>query len=393
MPGGVPMSGIIVDKRHVKNKSAPNRKAFIDRYKHVLKKHVDRLAGADSRSITDIAKKREITINKKDLEEPEYSFGDQGIWDRVIPGNKQFNTGDRIPINPKGASQGAGQGGGESEVDDFVFTLTEDEFINILFSGLELPDFVKNGMKITEFSHMQRAGYRKEGSPCQLDLKKTFENAIARRIATKNTNEDKEVPYLDDIDLRYKNFLEVSKPSRQALMFCVLDVSGSMDETLKGWAKKYFLLLYMFLKKTYTDVEVVFIRHHDTAQEVPEKEFFYAKDTGGTTISSALRLVSDIIKERYSTNDINIYISQCSDGENWPDDTELSLDILRQELLPEIQYYAYLEVAQRRRFSMDNTWYNILDSQICPHHKKVKVGKASDEAHLFPVFRDLFKKS
>lgn len=384
--------GTIIDKRQVKNKSAPNRKAFIDRYRHVLKKHVDRLANSEGRSITDIAKKREITINKKDLEEPEYTYNQQdGSWDRVLPGNKEYNTGDTIPIKSE-KGKGAGKGGnGESEVDDFVFTLTEDEFIDILFSGLELPDFIKNGMKVTEFSHMQRAGYRKEGSPCQLDLKKTFENAIARRIATRET--DKEVPYLDDIDLRYKNFLEVSRPSRQALMFCILDVSGSMDETLKGWAKKYFLMLYLFLKKTYTDVEVVFIRHHDIAQEVEEKDFFYAKDTGGTTISSALRLVADIIKDRYSVNDINIYISQCSDGENWPDDSITSLDILRQELLPQIQYYAYLEVFARTRWQRGDTWFNILDDEICPFHKNVKVGKASHESELFPVFRDLFKKS
>lgn len=383
------MNGFIVDKRNVKNKSASNRKAFIDRYKHVIKKHVDRLSKSKSRSITDIAEKREITINKKDIKEPEYQYDNtEGVFDRILPGNKKYTNGDKIPIPQSGAGQGgSGNKNGDDGVDEFTFTLTEEEFYDILFSGMALPDFIKEGIKTVEFSHMQRAGYRKEGSPCQLDLKKTFENAIARRIATRNSDDTREVPYLDDIDLRYKNFLEVSKPSKHAVMFCILDVSGSMDEELKFWAKKYFLLLYVFLKRVYTSIEVVFIRHHDTAQEVEERDFFYAKDTGGTTISSAFRLTADIIKERYP-EDVNIYISQCSDGDNNSNDNDLALSILQDELLEKIQYYAYIEVCKGARWRTWTSWLKLLYDN---EHKKIAASEVTQEDEIFRVFRELFK--
>lgn len=379
-------SGQIIDRRTDKSKSAPNRKAFIDRNKDLMKEHVERLASSKNRSITDIADKRDITISKKSLDEPSYNYNDEGTFGRVLPGNKKYINGDKIPI-PK---DGGGKGNGEEQLDDFVFTLTKEEFLDILFSGMELPDLIKNGMKTVEFSHMQRAGYTKEGSPCQLDLKKTFENAIGRRIATRF--EGKKDTFLDDIDLRYKRFAEVTKPSREALMFCVLDVSGSMNEELKNWAKKYFLLLYLFLERQYTSTKIIFIRHHDTAKEVDEKEFFYDKDSGGTTISSALQLVSDIIKQRYNTNDINIYIAECSDGENYTDDNELACKILEEELLPHVQYYAYLEVCRDTRWQQEVTWARILWKLIMPTWKNTASQIAYSEKDIFEVFRNLFKK-
>jgi uncharacterized sporulation protein YeaH/YhbH (DUF444 family) len=383
--------GIIVDRRDTKNKSAANRKAYIERSKEVLKEHVERLANAKNRSITDIAKKRDITISKKTLKEPQYQYDmDSGSVDRIFPGNKKYVNGDHIPIDRSGEGGAGGLGGdGEEHLDEFTFTLTKEEFLNILFEGIELPDFIKNGMKTVEFSHMQRAGYTKDGSPCQLDLKKTFENAIGRRIATRT--EEKEPSYLDEIDLRYKNFAEVSKPSREAVMFCILDVSGSMSEVLKNWAKKYFLLLYLFLEKQYTNTKIIFIRHHDIAREVDEKNFFYGTDTGGTVISSALRLTADIIAERFNANDINIYIAECSDGDNTTNDNELCLEILKNELLPVVQYYAYLEVIEDARYASSRTWGNVVKKTLEPLYTNVKSDTTGREEDIFKVFRKLFK--
>lgn len=385
-------SGVIIDKREQKNKSAPNRQKFIERYKDVLKEHVERIAGGKKQSIKDIAKKRDIKIDKKTLDEPSYQYDyDLGPWDRVLPGNKKMVNGDRIPIPTSGGKgSGAGKGNGEDSVDEFSFTLTKEEFLDILFDGLALPDFIKNGLKTTEFLELQRAGYTKEGSPCQLDLKKTFENAIARRIATRS--EDKNPAFLDDIDLRYKHFAQVSKPSREAVMFCLLDVSGSMDEELKSWSKKYFLLLYLFLEKTYTNVQIIFIRHTEEAEEVDEQEFFYGRHTGGTVLSSALELTHNIITERFNPNDINIYIAQCSDGDNWPSDDEVCIDILKNKLLPITQYFSYLELAHERMRQSYNSFYYTAKDKIQSNHSNFKAVHCTAESQIFYAFRDLFKQ-
>jgi hypothetical protein len=126
-----------------------------------------------------------------------------------------------------------------------------------------------------------------------------------------------------------------------------MDVSGSMDQATKDMAKRFYLLLYMFLKRHYERTEVVFIRHHTTAREVDEHDFFYSRETGGTVVSSALKLMKEIIDDRYSPDAWNIYAAQASDGDNWNDDSPLCGKLLSESLLPLVQYYAYIEITQR----------------------------------------------
>ncbi|NJM55573.1 MAG: YeaH/YhbH family protein, partial [Verrucomicrobiae bacterium] len=129
------------------------------------------------------------------------------------------------------------------------------------------------------------------------------------------------VPFIDTFDLRYANRVKQPQPTTQAVMFCIMDVSGSMDRARKDLAKRFFTLLYLFLKRNYEKIEVVFIRHHTVAKEVDEQEFFYSRETGGTVVSSALQLMGEIITERYPISSWNIYAAQASDGDNWHHDS------------------------------------------------------------------------
>lgn len=138
------------------------------------------------------------------------------------------------------------------------------------------------------------------------------------------------VPFIDTFDLRYKNYEKRPIPSSQAVMFCLMDVSGSMDQATKDIAKRFYVLLYLFLNRTYENVDVVFIRHHTQAKEVDEHEFFYSQETGGTIVSSALKLMDEIVAERYPSNEWNIYAAQASDGDNWADDSRAVKNCLEQ---------------------------------------------------------------
>src|SRR5262249_51748241 len=156
----------------------------------------------------------------------------------------------------------------------------------------------------------------------------------------------KAIPFIDPIDVRYNRFEPVPKPVTQAVMFCLMDVSGSMTESMKDLAKRFFMLLYLFLERRYRHVDLVFIRHTHEAKEVDEQTFFYSTETGGTVVSTALEQMRQIMQARYSPGDWNIYGAQASDGDNTAGDNERTGDLLANSVLPACQHFAYLEVGE-----------------------------------------------
>ncbi len=142
------------------------------------------------------------------------------------------------------------------------------------------------------------------------------------------------MPWIDPVDLRYRRFTQVPKPTARAVMFCLMDVSGSMSEQMKDLAKRFFLLLHVFLERRYKHVDLVFIRHTETAEEVDEETFFTDPRTGGTVVSSALTEFMRIQRARYPQDSWNIYVAQASDGDNSGSDTQKSVAMLENDILP-----------------------------------------------------------
>jgi uncharacterized sporulation protein YeaH/YhbH (DUF444 family) len=193
------------------------------------------------------------------------------------------------------------------------------------------------------------------------------------------------IPYIDPIDLRFRNRVRLPVPTAKAVMFCLMDVSGSMDEARKDLSKRFFILLYLFLTRHYEKIDIVFIRHHTQAQEVDEENFFRARETGGTVVSSALVLMDEIIKERYSPSDWNIYAAQASDGDNWHHDSGRCRELLTESILPKCRYFAYVQVADEEQ----NLWEEYARLQEVQKHFAMR--KVTQASQIYPVFRDLFK--
>ncbi len=346
----------IIDRRkNSRNKSVNNRKRFIDRYKEQIRKQVH--SSGDKRSIKDMEQEKEVII--KDTKEPSFRHGKGGTKRQVHPGNEDFNKGDQIP-KPYGGEEGTGHLG-EEGIDEFEFMLSKEEFMQIYFDDLELPNFIKESMSNKDMKYA-RSGYSKKGPFSKLDLKKTFEQSLARRIASKAAYEDKDRKnpvFLDDEDLRYKLFTKQPKPSKQAVMILIMDVSGSMNKIKKDIAKRFYILLYLFLEKNYDNVDIVFLRHHTSAKEVDEQEFFYGRETGGTVVSSGLELAEDIIKKRYPSNEWNVYIAQASDGDNWNADNINCHNILTDSLLSIVRYFCYVEILPHRHQELWETYTGI----------------------------------
>ncbi len=379
----------IVDRRESgKNKSVGNRQKFIKRYKHKIKRAVDKIAS--DKGITDVLKERKIKINQDDIDEPNFNFDlSTGERDIILPGNKTHQKGDKIRRPPQSDEEGP-QGSNEGEgFDEFSFTLTKEEFLDLYFSDMELPDFIKESLKGSNKYKLRRTGYSKEGIPPRLDLVKTLKQAMARRIATKSTR------YLDDIDLRYKHFTKQPYPVRQATMILLMDVSGSMGEYEKGIAKKFFLLMYLFLHKVYKEVNVIFVAHTTEAKEVTEQEFFYGQESGGTVVSSGLEVVRNIIDTKLDLNTTNVYISQASDGDNWPGDNDETIALM-ENILGKVQYHAYVQIEEPRR----RTYKDIIGVKDLMHtylhlaerFKNLQCKHVDTDADVYPVLRELFER-
>jgi uncharacterized sporulation protein YeaH/YhbH (DUF444 family) len=417
----------LIDRRlQGKNKSAVNRDRFLRRYKAQIKDAVGR--AIKGRSITDIENGEKVSIPVKDVNEPHFGHAHGGVWEVVNPGNTEYLKGDQIN-RPRSGGGGSGRGrAGNSEQtteDDFIFELSREEFMNYFFEDLELPNMVKTQLsQVVEFKN-QRAGYNISGTPSNIHVLRSLRGALGRRIAVGGPtrkqlarleqelddilglgadDEDPRVlelkhkihslhtrllaiPFIDPIDLRYSNRIKVPKPSTSAVMFCIMDVSGSMDESRKDTAKRFFILLYLFLKRVYEKIDVVFIRHHTAAAEVDENDFFHSRESGGTVVSSALHLLNKVISERYSSGDWNSYVAQASDGDNWDNDSVLCRQILSNAIMPRVQYYTYVEITDG---PPQNLWEQY--SEVASTHANFAMQKIVTPADIYPVFRELFKK-
>ena len=418
------MSYVIDRRLNGKNKSTVNRQRFLRRYREHIKKAVEE--AVSRRSIMDMEHGEQISIPGRDIDEPVLHHGRGGKQTIVHPGNKEFTAGEHIP-RPQGGGGGSGRGkaGNSGEgMDDFVFQITQEEFLEFMFEDLELPNLVKRHLTGADTFKTVRAGIANEGNPSRINIVRTLRSAHARRIALTgssrallreaqkelarlkveepdNFTDIQEVeheierlkarinrlPFLDTFDLKYNLLVKQPNPSSKAVMFCLMDVSGSMTQATKDIAKRFFILLYLFLKRNYDRIEVVFIRHHTSAVEVNEHDFFHSRESGGTVVSSALNLMADIVKKRYANSEWNIYAAQASDGDNWDSDSANCGKILQENILPWCQYYAYIEITEGEP---QNLWYEYL--RVGEQSKHFAMQKIRSPADIYPVFRELFKR-
>ena len=423
------MSYIIDRRLNGKNKSMVNRQRFLRRYRNHIKKAVT--DAVNKRSITDMERGEKISIPTRDTNEPVFGHGQGGARHRVLPGNKEFHSGDKV-LRPKNGGSGGGSGEGQASnqgegEDDFSFFISKEEFLDYVFEDLALPNLVKKTLNEHDAVEYRRAGFTATGTPNNLAVVKSMRSAQARRIALSASSrrklkayrleldeeeqkdadlrnalkieelkskikklEDKvkSIPFIDTFDIKYRNIIKEPVPSTKAVMFCVMDVSGSMTQQIKDMAKRFYILLYLFLQRNYEKTEVVFIRHHTSAKEVTEEEFFYSRETGGTIVSSALELMADIIESRYNPAEWNIYGAQASDGDNWDDDSPQCAELLRDRIMPLLQYFAYIEITPNAHQALWRAYEN-LQGELGDRFAMEQIVSAEE---IYPVFRDLFSR-
>ena len=414
----------IVDRRkNSKGKSSENRQRLLKRIEGQIKKALpDIVKNTNVKDLT--SNNGSVKVPVKGIGEPQFHYDkDSGDKKNVHPGNKEYSEGDIIKKPDGGKGGGGGQKGSKDappSEDDFTVTISREEFLDYFFADLELPELVKKHLNSIVDWKQKRAGYSNYGNPSRLNITKSYKNSMARRMAVgmffdkkikdleakmkdhSLSDDEKEaiakeidklkkmrigVNFMEEVDLQYNNFEKYPVPVTSAVMFCVMDVSGSMGEKEKDIAKRFFMLLYMFLTKQYERIEIVFIRHTTDAKEVTEEEFFNSRESGGTVVATALELMSKIIKQRYS-KDWNIYAAQASDGDVWNfSDAKDCAKILDSDILNMVQYMIYIEICRKQDGDLWNSYKGVSDKR-----RNFEIGKINEVGDIWKVFQDFFKK-
>jgi len=417
------MSHLIDRRENARGKSAVNRQRFLRRYKTQISAAVHKMI--DERKLADMESGGDVHVPRKDISEPSFAFGRGGNREIILPGNREYVAGDRIP-RPDASSGGGGNEAGHGESEDaFVFSLSREEFMHIFFDDLELPRLARTTLGRAVKPAPIRAGYTTTGAPAQLAIVRTLSHSLARRIALRSgivakaesvqaefaravaagqqqdafdlyaelqrlSRRGGALPFLEELDLRYRNRVMRPEPVARAAMFCLMDVSASMDEEKKDLAKRFFTLLYLFLTRKYDEVELVFIRHTEDAEEVDEHTFFHDPRSGGTIVLSALELTEKIRRERYADG-WNVYAAQASDGDAFGADPARSARYLREQLLPHTRYYTYLELTGQESHERTSTlWMEY--TVIASARDNFAMRRAAERDQIYPVFHDLFRK-
>jgi uncharacterized sporulation protein YeaH/YhbH (DUF444 family) len=366
-----------------------------------------------------------VSVPSDSIKEPWFHYDHTtGNREFVLPGNREYVQGDLIerPQQSQGKAGNASDDG-EGE-DEFSFNISKDEFNDILFEDLELPELKKKSIDQTIAFSKVRAGFSNAGTPATLDICRSMKRSIGRRYSLKAPKNKKikllqeemaaltpdqegrriaieaeiehlkkridAVPFLDPIDLQFRNFEKRPSPKHKAVMFCIMDVSASMGVHEKELAKRFYLLLYLFLQYKYDLVDVIFIRHHTEGRECSEEDFFYNKETGGTIVSSGLMEMLRVQKERYSPDDWNIYVAQTSDGDNFSTDNDHVTELLHEKIIPLCQQYAYIEVRSPNSAKDSDMWEMM--HAISKMHKELKICQVNDVPDVYRIFRMIFSK-
>jgi sporulation protein YhbH len=343
--------------------------------------------------------KKKIKIPVRGIKEYRFIYGDNTSNKKVgsAPG-KDIRQGQVVGEADQQPTPG-GQAGNEKGEELYEIEITLEELSHYLFNDLELPDLERKALKNIVSEKFKRHGYRSQGIRPRLDKKKTIINKIKRKKSTERAKienpdsdaEDERFPFHEN-DLKYRHIKITQKESSSAVIFFLMDVSGSMTQEKKFLARSFYFLLYHFIRHRYENVEVVFVAHDTEASEVDEDKFFKRGNSGGTIVSSGLKMVNDIIDKRFHPDAWNIYVFQCSDGDNWGSDTNKTLD-LAGRIKEKCQLYGYCEIEpEEERLKWQNEESRMSSIYSIFQDRKFKTVKIFGKHDIWPAFQDLLGK-
>jgi uncharacterized protein len=384
---------VFTEHKTTADRSASDRRRHKHKIEKAIKDGLNDIVAEES--IIGKDGKKKIRIPVRGIKEYRFVYGENENNKKVgsAPG-KDITRGQRVGPKPSEQKKAGEKPGNDKGEEFYEVEITLDELTKYLFDELELPDMAKKSLKKVETQKIKRNGYRPQGIMPRLDKKKTAIARIKRKKAAsrrEDFDEENKFSFVDD-DLTYRHFKNVKKPCSNAVIFFVMDVSGSMTKNKKFMARSFYFLLYHFIRSKYQNTEVVFISHDSEAREVSEEQFFSRGSSGGTLVSTGINEVLRVIESRFHPNNWNIYTFQCSDGDNWPDDTDNVMRAM-EKLKSICQLVGYCEIepnadrhsAWSSEYKLSNIYLPLIDSKFKLSNIKVK-------SDIWKSFRRMFSK-
>ena len=384
-------------------------KTSADRSASDRSRHKKKIEKAIRDGITDIISeesiigqdgKKKIKIPVRGIKEWQFVYGDNVGHKKIgsAPG-QDIEEGQIVKKGQKQQSQGSGNKAGKDKGEEmYEVEISLEELSEYLFESLNLPDLDKKKLKTIMQEKPKRHGTRTSGIRPRLDKKLSAIERIKRKAAAKKAGEieidpvtgEEMFPFHDN-DLRYHHIKTKPKESSSAVVFFMMDVSGSMTKDIKYIARSFFFVLYHFLRYKYENLEIVFISHTTEASEVDEEAFFKRVESGGTYVSTAPILAKKIALERFHPSAWNIYGFYCTDGDNWSEDNPKARKAFT-EFSEISQMTGYCEIITRSgseswNEDVENTlWGNLVRMQS----EKFKMNILKNAQDIWPVFKKLF---
>ena len=347
---------------------------------------------------------KKVKIPVKGIKEYQFVYGENDQNKKAgSAGDKQIKRGQVLRKKGqkgKGKPDKAGKDAGEEY---YEVEVSLEELAEYLFADLELHDLEKKKFKFIKDKKLKRSGYRKKGMRTKLAKKETIKRKIRRKkralaAGTWDPESGERFPFHED-DLKFKHMKEKTENTTSAVIYFLMDVSGSMGKQKKYLARSFYFILYQFLRYKYDNIEVVFISHSTDAKEVTEKDFFEKASTGGTLASSALELEREIIQKRFHPSVWNIYTFYSGDGENWSFDNQKAVDLfLYLKETSQMTCYAEINPTSLNDSSFrggmfygtdndDGSLWRMLHPLVDPTFRIIKI---SESGHIWPAFQKMF---
>lgn len=302
-------------------------------------------------------------------------------------------------VHDPGGGQGVGQGDGQSgegpgagkdpgrHMLEVEFTV--EELAQILGDALELPRISPKGNDELDAVAGQYTGVSHTGPESLRHFKRSYRQAMRRMISTGDYDPDKVRISFVRSDKRYRSWKPRRKPSNNAVILYVMDVSGSMGQDQKELVRTESFWLDAWISSHYQGTRTVYIVHDAAAKEVDRETFFRIRESGGTVISSAYELCYKIMNERFSPTDWNLYLFHFTDGENYSrQDTGKCMDMLRNQLLPAVNLFGYGQVES---YGTSGDFFDALRSQF-GNEEKVALSRIPDRDAIVDSIKTLLGK-